>query len=162
MTTMTLPLEELPVTTIAVKTLFKGVMDVPENELLTFAGPLLGFDHLQRFHLYQTQPGPLYWLQAVEDEKVSFCLLAPFEAGLDPDLAILSEDIADIGATTTADITVFTVVVLESKPAETRTNLRAPILVCNHSRMAKQVILNDTRLPIRFYLKDLGVAAAGH
>ncbi len=162
MTTMTLTLkEELAVPIIPVKTLFKGEVPVPEEELTTFVGPLLGFDQLRRFYIYQTDPGPLYWMQAVEDEKVSFCLLAPFQAGLDPDLAITSEDVADIGARSLEDILVLTVVVLDRDPRLTRTNLRAPILVCRTSRMAKQVVLQDARLPIRFYLRDLGAQPVG-
>lgn len=162
MTTMTMTLkEELAVPTIAVKTLFKGEVQVPEEELVTFAGPLLGFDHLRRFHLYQTDPGPLYWMQAVEDAKVSFCVLAPFEAGLDPDLEITGEDVADIGAASAEDIVVLTMVVLDKDPSQTRTNLRAPILIGRKSRMAKQVVLQDPRLPIRFYLRDLGTKLAG-
>ena len=36
---------------------------------------------LKRFLIYQTQTGPMFWLQSVEDEKAAFCLLAPFQAG---------------------------------------------------------------------------------
>lgn len=163
MTTMTMTLkEELAVPTIAVKTLFKGEVLVPEEELVTFAAPLLGFEHLRRFHLYQTDAGPLYWMQAVEDEKVSFCLLAPFQAGLDPDFEITGEDVADIGAQGADDIQVFTMVVLDQDPKQTRTNLRAPILIGSRSRAAKQVVFQDARLPLRFYLRDLGAKQAGH
>ena len=159
---MTMLLEEPTVTTIAVKTLFQGVMEVPETDLITFISPLLGFDGLRRFLLYQTQPGPLYWLQAVDDEKVSFCLLAPFQAGMDPDLEITGEDVADIGAQHAQDIEVYTVVVLDQNQDDTRTNLRAPILFNSRSHLAKQVVLNDNRLPIRFYLRDLGKTSVGH
>jgi len=46
-------------------------------------------------------------------------------------------------------------VVLDKDPSQRRTNLRAPILVCRNTRMAKQVVLQDTRLPIKFFLRDL-------
>ena len=140
---------------ITVQTLLKGPVEVPEDQLVTFATPMLGFEHLRRFLVYQTQPGPVYWLQAVEDAKVSFCLLAPFQAGIDPDMEITGEDVADIGAKDASDIDVYTVVVLDADPAMRRTNMRAPILVCRSSAMAKQVVLKDPRLPIKFYLRDL-------
>jgi flagellar assembly factor FliW len=158
---MTLMLEEPTVPTIAITTLFKGEVQVPEEELVSFINPLLGFEHLKRFLIYQTDPGPLYWMQSAEEAKVSFCLLAPFQAGLDPDLEISGEDVADIGARDAEDITVYTVVVLDKDPKQVRTNLRAPILVSRGSRQAKQVVLQDSRLPIRFYLRDLGLKAAG-
>ena len=147
--------KETRVAKVTVNTLLKGALEVDEQQLITFAVPLLGFEHLKRFLIYQTKPGALYWMQAVEDAKVGFCLLAPFQAGLDPDLEIAGEDVADIGAASAADIEVYTLVVLDPVPSERRTNLRAPILVGRASRIAKQVVLADHRLPIKFFLRDL-------
>jgi flagellar assembly factor FliW len=148
-------LKEPTVATLTIQTLLKGPVAVAEDQLTTFVTPLLGFPKLKRWLFYQTQVGPTYWIQSVEDPKVGFCLLAPFQAGLDPDIELGSEDVGDIGAKDASDIDVFTMVVLDKDPAQRRTNLRAPILVCRSTRMAKQVVLQDTRLPIRFFLRDL-------
>lgn len=152
---MTSLTQEATAAMITVQTLLKGAIEVDENQLVTFVTPLLGFPLLKRFLIYQTQVGPTYWLQAVDDPKIGFCLLAPFQAGLDPDMEISMEDVSDIGAHSTADVDVYNVVVLDVNPDQRRANLRAPILVCRSSNLAKQVVLNDTRLPIRFYLRDL-------
>lgn len=148
-------LKELTVATLTVQTLLKGPVEVTEDQLTTFVTPLLGFPQLKRWLFYQTQSGPSYWIQSVDDPKVGFCVLAPFQAGLDPDIELNGEDVADIGAKDASDIDVYTMVVLDKDPAQRRTNLRAPILVCRASRMAKQVVLQDTRLPIKFFLRDL-------
>jgi len=148
-------LKESTVATLTVQTLLKGPVEVAEDQLTTFVTPLLGFPQLKRWLFYQTQSGPSYWIQSVDDPKVSFCVLAPFQAGLDPDIELMGEDVADIGAKDASDIDVYTVVVLDPDPAQRRTNLRAPILVCRTTRMAKQVVLQDTRLPIKFFLRDL-------
>ncbi len=147
--------KELTAAMIRVKTLHKGEVEVPEDQLITFVKPLLGFEKLKRFLIYQTKTGPLYWMQSVEDEKAAFCLLAPFLAGLDPDLEILPSDVIDISAGGSGDIDVYTVMVLDKDPAQIRTNLRAPILVGRTSGKAKQVVLDDLKLPIRFFLKDM-------
>lgn len=164
MSTMTMSLvEEHPMPTITIKTLFKGEVQVSEEELITFTSPLLGFDHLRRFYIYQTSPGSLFWMQSIEDESISFCVLAPFQAGLDPNFEITGEDIADIGARSTDDVLVLTVVVLDQDPSKSRTNLRAPLLVGKSSRLAKQVILQDQSLPLRFPLRDVhSLKASGH
>jgi flagellar assembly factor FliW len=159
--TTTMTLKEPTVTTIAVKTLFKGVVEVPEESLISFISPMLGFEKLRRFLIYQTQPGPLYWMQSVEDERTAFCILSPFQAGLDPDFELVGEDVADLGANSPEQLDVFTIVVLDPDPALTRTNLRAPILVGRQSRLAKQIVLNDGRLPIRFFLRDIGAKPTG-
>lgn len=148
-------LKEPTVATLTIQTLLKGPVAVAEDQLTTFVTPLLGFPKLKRWLFYQTQVGPTYWIQSVEDPKVGFCVLAPFQAGLDPDIELGAEDVSDIGAKDVSDIDVFTMVVLDKDPAQRRTNLRAPILVCRTTRLAKQVVLQDTRLPIRFFLRDL-------
>lgn len=148
-------LKEPTVATLTVQTLLKGPVEVAEDQLTTFVTPLLGFPQLKRWLFYQTQSGPSYWIQSVEDPKIGFCVLAPFQAGLDPDIELSGEDVADIGAKDSSDIDVYTMVVLDADPTQRRTNLRAPILVCRTTRMAKQVVLQDTRLPIKFFLRDL-------
>jgi flagellar assembly factor FliW len=157
MTTLATPTrtKEAPVATVTVNTLLKGTLEVPEDQIISFAAPLLGFEQLKRFVIYQTQEGPTYWLQSLEQRDVAFCLLAPFQAGLDPELEIAGVDVIDIGAKDAADLDVYTMVVLDKDPAQRRTNLRAPILVCRATRKAKQVVLQDQRLPIKFFLRDL-------
>jgi flagellar assembly factor FliW len=138
-----------PIRTVRVATVAGTTVEVPETALLTFIAPLLGFAHLRRFALHQPSPGPLHWLQSLDDAKTAFCVLEPFAAGLDPDYEISGADVADIGATGEADIIVYTLVVLERDPYKSRTNLRAPVLVGRRSRKAKQVVLTDQRLGLR-------------
>lgn len=148
-------LKEPAVTARTIQTLRHGRIAAPSDQLTTLATPLLGFPTLKHWFFYQTGPGAMYWMQSIDDPMVGFCLLAPFQAGIDPDIEIGSEDIYDIGAEDASDIDVYTLVVLDRDPAYHRTNLRAPILVCRTTRLAKQVVLHDTRLPIRFFLRDL-------
>jgi flagellar assembly factor FliW len=148
--------KEPTVATRSINTLIKGPVVINDEDLVTFIAPLFGFSgKLKNWYIYQTQEGPSYWLQSVDDEKVGFCLLAPFKAGLDPDIELSTEDVTDIGAASTLDIDVYTMVVLDADPKQTRTNLRAPILVCRKTRLAKQIVINDSKLPIKFYLRDL-------
>lgn len=156
---MSTALTEATAPMITVQTLIKGPVEVAETDLISFATPLLGFEKLKRFLIFQTHAGAVYWMQAVEDAKVAFCLLAPFSAGLDPDMELAGTDVADIGAKDASEIDVYTLIVLDKDPNQRRTNLRAPILVCRHSGLAKQVVLNNPNLPIRFMLRDLGAKA---
>jgi len=154
MLTMT---KEPAVTTVTINTLKHGAIETNDDQLLTFSTPLLGFERLKRFHIYQTRPGPTYWMQSAEEQRVAFCLLAPFQAGLEARIVISPADVVDIGATGVEDIDVYSLVVLDRDPAQRRTNLRAPILACRTTKRAKQVVLNDPQLPIRFFLRDIKV-----
>lgn len=142
---------------VRVRTVKGTEIEVPEQEIISFVQPLLGFERLKRFLIYQTQAGPVWWMQSVEDAAVAFCVLQPFAAGFDPDMEIGGEDVADIGAAGSDEVEVYTLVVLDQDPAQIRTNLRAPILVGRRSRLAKQVVLADQQLPVRAFLKDLRV-----
>ena len=44
---------------------------------------------------------------------------------------------------------------LITNPTQRRTNLCAPILLGRTTRLAKQLVLPEVRLPIRFFLRDL-------
>ena len=140
---------------VTVQTQIAGPREVEASSILRFVTPLLGFDQLERFITFQTQEGPLHWLQSVEDPQVAFCLLEPFAAGMDVDMEINAADAIDIGSVNEAEIEVYTVLVLEKDPAKIRTNLRAPILVCRRTGLAKQLVLSNAKLPIQFHLADL-------
>ena len=139
---------------LTVKTLLAGDVTVDDSKVISFDEPLVGYDSVHRCILFQTQEGPLYWLQSIDDEKYCFSVMAPFQAGLDPDMPINQADMDAIGATGVDDVDVYTIVILEDDPSKTRTNLRAPILVSRSTNRAKQVILDNQNLPIRFFLQQ--------
>lgn len=154
MLTMT---KEPTVATVTITTIRHGVLEVAEDQLISFSTPLLGFERLKRFHIYQAKPGPTYWMQSVDDVTAAFCLLAPFQAGMDARIVIAPGDVTDIGAAGVEDIDLYSLVVLSHDPNKRRTNLRAPILACRSTKRAKQVVLNDPQLPIQFFLRDIKV-----
>lgn len=149
--------ENVPMTdrTLLVETLLHGPLAAPEDMIVRFVSPILGFDDLSRFVIYQKQPGPLSWMQSVERKDVVFCLLAPFQAGLDFDIELLPQDLIELDAKELSAIDVFTIVVLDKDPAKARTNLRGPILVCRASGKAKQIVLDNAALPHHFALADI-------
>ena len=138
-----------------ITTVFGDQIDISDSKITTFITPLIGFDHLRQFIFFQKQDGPLSWMQSLDDPQVAFCVLAPFAAGIDPDIAIAGDDVNDIKAAGTDDIDVFTLVVLDEDRSKIRTNLRAPILVGKTSRLAKQIIVDDPKLPLQFPLGSL-------
>ena len=146
--------------TVTVDTQMQGILEVPAHRILRFTSPLLGFEHLERFLIHQTRPGPMYWLQSLDDKRAAFCLMAPFQTKLDVDMEISPEDAVDIGATSVAEIEVYTILVLDKDPNLVRTNLRAPILVCPRTGRAKQLVLANSKLPIQFHLKDLSIRSS--
>lgn len=140
---------------ISIDTVMCGTVEIDDSKIIHFEDSLLGFEGKQRFTLLQTAHGPMFWLQCIDDPTLAFCVLDPFAAGLDPDMALMESDLKAIGVEQLKDVNVYTIVVLDEDPAKIRTNLRAPILVSNISNKAKQVIIDDQSLPVQLFLKDL-------
>lgn len=143
-----------------VETFNAGILQVQPENIVELVEPLPGLGPDREFLVYRTQPGPLSWWQSTSRADLALCCLEPFAAGLDPDMAIDQASAEAVGASGPDDIVVFTVVVLERDPTQTRTNLRAPILVGRRSGRGLQVVLDDQRLPVKAYLAEL-VARAG-
>lgn len=143
-----------------VQTFNAGELAVQPENIVELVEPLPGLGPDREFLVYRTQPGPLTWWQSTARIDLALCCLEPFAAGLDPDLAIDQASAEAVGASGPDDIIVFTVVVLERDVTQTRTNLRAPILVGKRTGRALQVVLEDQRLPVKAYLAEL-VARAG-
>ena len=126
---------------VTVDTLVRGAIEVDEDQIIHFIDPLLGFEHCTTFVIYQTKPGPLFWLQSCEDKQVSFAVLTPFDVGLDPDYPINASDLAELGAADVESVSVYTMVTLADDPKDTCTNLRAPIMVAGNK--AVQLVFDD-------------------
>lgn len=141
------------VDTVTVDTLICGPIEVPEDRIITFVTPLLGFPEHEQFIIYQTKPGPLFWLQSVSDKDVAFAVLMPFQVGMDPDYDINAEDLQLLGVEDLQEVSVYSMVTLDADPQKTTTNLRAPILV-GRSR-AVQIVYDNDALDLRFPLSRL-------
>lgn len=143
-----------------VETFNAGFLQVQPESLVELVEPLAGLGGDREFLVYRTVPGPLSWWQSTTHKDLALCCIEPFAAGLDPEITIEQAHAEAVGASSPEDLMVFTIVVLEQDASQTRTNLRAPLLVCKHSRKAIQVVLDDARLPVKGYLAELVARAA--
>jgi len=143
-----------------IETFNAGPLQVGPDSLVHLVEPLSGLGDDREFLVYRSTPGPLSWWQSTTRKDLALCCLEPFAAGLDPDMAIDQSHAEAVGASSPDDIIVFTIVVLEQDGTQTRTNLRAPILVGRHSNKGLQVVLDDQRLPVKGYLAELVARAS--
>lgn len=143
-----------------VETFNAGVLQVTADSIVELVEPLPGLGQDREFLVYQSVPGPLCWWQSTSRKDLALCCLDPFAAGLDPDMLIEPAHAEAVGARGPEDIAVFTIVVLEQDATQTRTNMRAPILVGRSTRRALQIVLDDPRLPVKGYLAELAARAA--
>jgi flagellar assembly factor FliW len=121
--------------------------DIPVLELVE---PLIGFPGLQRFGLARLdETGTVFDLRSLEDPNASFVVVPP---GLFFDSYTLSVDevvVERLGIQHADDVLTLVMVTLGDNVEEATANLRAPLLVNQHTRRAMQTILDDPELPMK-------------
>lgn len=108
---------------------------------VNFPSGLLGFETIKDFE-FLSVPGeePFARLKARGEPDISFLVVPPFEVVADYQPDIPSDDVAFLGIKSPEDALLLNIVTLRSKERST-VNLKGPIVVNRHTRVAKQVVL---------------------
>ncbi|MDL2252737.1 flagellar assembly protein FliW [Ruminococcaceae bacterium OttesenSCG-928-I18] len=128
-----------------------GVMELDENELLTFRSPIYGYEELSQYALltFETTGDGISWLQSVDDPEICFILLDPEEVGLPYHPSLPSEVTELLGGE--ESIVFRLIAVVPENFHDTTVNLKSPIVINTEKRLAAQVILDEDQ-PIRMRL----------
>ncbi len=126
-----------------------GDIDYDPATTLCFPEGLIGFGHLREFVVMpQTKPGPLFWIQSVDDPALAFVLTDPCGFFLDYAVAPDAGERRKLGLGEEDECLVLAVVTV---PPDRRItlNLAAPILFAPRTNRALQVILEKTNWQTR-------------
>ncbi|MDZ4860395.1 MAG: flagellar assembly protein FliW [Candidatus Hydrogenedentes bacterium] len=129
-----------------------GKLAIAPADVITFTQPILGF---QEFRRYILLPGPseqLTWLQSTDSGDLAFILIDPRTVMPEYEIDLRPQELAELAVASTSELLIFTLVVVPHNPAQIRTNMRAPVLICKKHRLGKQSILERSTYPIQFYL----------
>jgi flagellar assembly factor FliW len=133
-----------------------GTIAVDDAEVYAVPTGIPGFPELRRVVLLGAGPAPgvnpsdessLYWMQDLDDGDLAFMCLVPWEVFPDYEIDI---DEKSLGIAE-ADVRILSLVTVH-RTADTphlTANLRAPLVVDVGRRRVQQVILSDSRWPIR-------------
>lgn len=100
----------------------------------------------------------MYWMQDLDDGDLAFLCIVPWVAFPEYDIEI---DESTLGIADESDIRVLSLVTTrrEDGAAHLTANLRAPLVVDTRARKLQQVILSDSRWPIRAPFAEVSSAA---
>lgn len=130
-----------------------GTITVDDADIITFTQPIIGFQNFRRFTLL---PGPegsrVHWLQSVDSGELAFILIDPREVVPDYTADLSQHELIEMAVKSVEELDIYTLVVVPSDPSQTRTNLKAPVLINPLQRLGKQTILERSTYPIRFVL----------
>lgn len=134
-----------------------GQVSYEENEPIHIINGLIGFESYTEYLPipFHEDNDSLISLQSLEDETLSFILMNPF--GIFPDYAptLSRQDMDELKAGSSDDISYYVISVIRDSVAESTVNLKAPLIVNALNRQAKQIILEQSDYTFRHALGEM-------
>lgn len=128
-----------------------GELEVAKNDIITFNEGILGFEGLKQF--FVVDPGDntlILWLQSTEDEKIAFPIIEPQIFNPQYSAKLLPADMNSVELTDLSDARIYCILTIPADIKEMSANMKAPIVINNAKRLAKQVVLQDSKLSVKF------------
>jgi flagellar assembly factor FliW len=128
-----------------------GDIDIDESRVIQMKGGILGFEHLKKYLLLmQDEKIPFWWFQSIEDGSVAFVVLNSFIVKPDYAPVISDSEVKLLGIESPDDVVLLSIVTIRSDPVKITANLRAPVVINIKSRLARQVVIQDTKYPVQY------------
>jgi flagellar assembly factor FliW len=142
---------------VKVNTTRFGELQVNDSDIINFQEGILGFEKLTKY--FVVDPGDstlILWLQSTEDAEVAFPIIEPKIFKPDYTAKLLPADMNSVKIETLADAKIYTILTIPQNIAEMSANLKAPIVINNNKKIAKQIVLQDSKLSVKYDMyKDL-------
>jgi flagellar assembly factor FliW len=127
-------------------------IEVAPERTYTMEPTIGGFPDQRRYVLIEEQDSPVEWLQSLDDAAIVFALIEPFIFMPDYAFELGEAEVEALGVQAPEDLLVRCIVTLREDPSGITANLLAPVVFSRRTHLARQIILQDSELPIRFPL----------
>lgn len=140
-----------------VRTTRFGVIEIPEDRVITFPKGLLGFAAQKRYCLLE--PGDdacFFWLQSVDEPNLAFVITDPTFFVPEYAVPIRPEQMAELGLSRVEDAQVF--VIVNKVDQDLTGNLQGPLVINTVNRGGEQIVLVEKRWTTRHPLVKTSAA----
>jgi len=127
-----------------------GELEVDKKDIIVFKEGLLGFESLKKFFI--VDPGDqtlILWFQSAEDPATAFPILEPKIFNPDYIVKLLPAELISLELETINAASVYTILTIPKNVQEMSANLKAPIVINNKTKIARQIVLQDSKLEVR-------------
>lgn len=134
-----------------IKTTRFGELEVDKKDIIEFTEGLLGFENLKKFFI--VDPGDqtlILWLQSTDDAATAFPIIEPKIFQPNYMVKLLPVELNSLALENLNNASVYTVLTIPQNVTEMSANLKAPIIINNKTKMARQIVLQDSKLEVRF------------
>lgn len=134
-----------------------GQVSYDKNEAIHIINGLIGFEAYTEYLPipFHEDNDSLISLQSLEDETLSFILMNPFGILADYSPSLSDEELKELDAEASEDLSYYVVCVMRDSVAESTVNLKAPLVVNARTRQARQIILDQSEYTFRHVLGDM-------
>ncbi|MEZ5359434.1 MAG: flagellar assembly protein FliW [Candidatus Zixiibacteriota bacterium] len=127
-----------------------GELEVSEDVIIHMTKPVLGFEELTKYVIIETDDfDPFKWFQSIEDPNVSFVIVNPLLFFPDYTIEVNPKEIEEMRVDDVEDISTYAIVTLPADYTKMTANLQGPLLVNTATRLAKQLVLVNSRYKIK-------------
>jgi len=136
---------------VKIKTTRFGELEVDKKDIIEFTEGLLGFENLKKF--FVVDPGDqtlILWLQSIDDAATAFPIIEPKIFQPNYMIKLLPVELNSLKLENLQNASVYTVLTIPQNVTEMSANLKAPIIINNKTKYARQIVLQDSKLEVRF------------
>lgn len=121
-----------------------GMIEVEDEQVITFVAPVLGFGDLEKYILIQPDEDrhPFEFLQSVENEDLTFIVTDPFVFFKDYEFQLDSHWLETLNIESEKDVRIKVIVTARSAQ-DISCNLKAPIVISRAGSIAAQIVLDQ-------------------
>jgi len=128
-----------------------GELEVKRNDIIHFKEGLLGFENLKKFFI--VDPGDqtlILWFQSIDDKDTAFPIIEPSIFSPNYSVKLLPPELTSLELENLSDASVYTILTIPKKVTEMSANLKAPIIINNKNKLARQIVLQDSKLEVKY------------
>jgi flagellar assembly factor FliW len=125
-------------------------LQVNKEDVINFQEGLLGFENLKKF--FVVDPGDstlILWLQSIDDGKIAFPIIEPKIYKPDYVAKLLPADMSSVELESLSQAKIYSILTIPSDITQMSANLKAPIVINNEKKIAKQIVLQDSKLNVK-------------
>lgn len=131
-----------------------GEMEIDEDKIITFEEGMLGFEDIKKYTviLNQDKDVPFNWLQAIDDSDLAFVITNPFLFKEDYEFDISDKVINELGIKKEEDVIIFSIAVVPKNLKKITINLRGPLIINIKNKKGKQIVLDQEKYKLKYYI----------
>jgi flagellar assembly factor FliW len=130
-----------------------GIIEVAEQELITFPWGVPGFEEIKSYVLLEYKNGPFQWLQSVEEPGVAFVVCAPDFLGLVYTAPVAKKKL--IKVENDEDLVILNIVSFDREKGAIRFHIKSPLLFNVAARIGYQWTMEADDLKGHLVTPDL-------